>query len=92
MKNCSFILSDSGGIQEEATASSIRKKVLVMRKTTDRPESVKEGFATIVGTQESKILKNIQKTMDNPAIKSKSTPFGKGDSSDKIIKILKTNF
>ena len=92
MKNCSFILSDSGGIQEEATASSIRKKVLVLRKTTDRPESVKEGFATIVGTQESKILKNIQKTMDNPAIKSKSTPFGKGDSSDKIIKILKTNF
>ena len=92
MKNCSFILSDSGGIQEEATASSIRKKVLVLRKTTDRPESVKEGFSTIVGTQESKILKNIQKTMDNPSIKSRSAPFGKGDSSDKIIKILKTNF
>ena len=92
MKNCSFILSDSGGIQEEATASSIRKKVLVLRKTTDRPESVKEGFSTIVGTQESKILKNIQKTMDNPSIKSKSSPFGKGDSSDKIVKILKTNF
>ena len=92
MKNCSFILSDSGGIQEEATASSIRKKVLVLRKTTDRPESVKEGFSTIVGTQESKILKNIQKTIDNPVIKSKNTPFGKGDSSDKIIKILKTNF
>jgi len=92
MKNCSFILSDSGGIQEEATASSIRKKVLVLRKTTDRPESVKEGFSTIVGTQESKILKNIQKTMDNPVIKSKSTPFGKGDSSEKIIKILKTTF
>jgi len=92
MKNCSFILSDSGGIQEEATAPSIRKKVLVLRKTTDRPESVKDGFSTVIGTQESKILKFIKKTIDNPAIKSKATPFGKGNSSDKIIKILKTNF
>ena len=92
MKNCSFILSDSGGIQEEATASSIRKKVLVLRKTTDRPESVKDGFSTVIGTQESKILKFIKKTIDNPVIKSKATPFGEGDSSDKIIKILKTNF
>ena len=92
MKNCSFILSDSGGIQEEATASSIRKKVLVLRKTTDRPESVKDGFSTVIGTQESKILKNIKKTMDNPVIKSRNNPFGKGNSSEKIIKILKTNF
>ena len=92
MKNCSFILSDSGGIQEEATASSIRKKVLVLRKTTDRPESVKDGFSTVIGTQESKILKNIKKTMDDPVIKSRNNPFGKGNSSEKIIKILKTNF
>jgi UDP-N-acetylglucosamine 2-epimerase (non-hydrolysing) len=92
MKNCSFILSDSGGIQEEATASSIRKKVLVLRKTTDRPESVKYGFSTVIGTQESKIIKNIKKTMDNPIIKSRNNPFGKGNSSEKIIKILKTNF
>ncbi|KFM18783.1 UDP-N-acetylglucosamine 2-epimerase protein [Marine Group I thaumarchaeote SCGC AAA799-P11] len=92
MKNCSFIISDSGGIQEEATAPSIRKKVLVLRKTTDRPESVKDGFSTVIGTQESKILKNIKKTMDDPVIKSRNNPFGKGNSSDKIIKILKTNF
>jgi len=92
MKNCSFIVSDSGGIQEEATASSIRKKVLVLRKTTDRPESVKYGFSTVIGTQESKIIKNIKKTMDNPIIKSRNNPFGKGNSSEKIIKILKTNF
>ena len=92
MKNCSFILSDSGGIQEESTASSIRKKVLVLRKTTDRPESVKDGFSTVIGTQESKILKNIKKTMDNPTIKSRNNPFGKGNASEKIIKILKTSF
>ena len=92
MKNCSFILSDSGGIQEEATATSIRKKVLVLRKTTDRPESVKEGFSSVIGTESSKIIKNIKKTMDDPVIKSRSNPFGKGNSSEKIIKILKTNF
>ena len=92
MKNCSFILSDSGGIQEEATATSIRKKVLVMRKTTDRPESVKNGFSTVIGTQESKIMKNIKKTLDDPKIKSNNMPFGKGNSSEKIIKILKNNF
>jgi len=92
MKNCTFIVSDSGGIQEEATAPSIRKKVLVLRKTTDRPESVKDGFSTVIGTQESKIIKNIKKTMDDPVIISKNNPFGKGNSSEKIIKILKTNF
>jgi UDP-N-acetylglucosamine 2-epimerase (non-hydrolysing) len=92
MKNCSFILSDSGGIQEEATASSIRKKVLVLRKTTDRPESLENGFSKIIGTKESSILSNINKTVDNPKIKSKKSPFGNGHASDKIIKILKTNF
>lgn len=91
MKNCSFILSDSGGIQEEATAPSIRKKVLVLRKTTDRPESVDDGFSTVIGTKESKILSSIKKTEDDPVIKSKKSPFGKGNASEKIIKILKTN-
>jgi len=41
MKNCSFIVTDSGGLQEEATSPKIRKKVLVIRKKTDRPESIK---------------------------------------------------
>ena len=92
MKNCSFILSDSGGIQEEATAPSIRKKVLVLRKTTDRPESVHSGFSTIIGTNYSKIIQNISKTKKNPNIKSRNSPYGKGNASDKIIKILRTNF
>ena len=63
-----------------------------MRKTTDRPESVKNGFSTVIGTQESKIMKNIKKTLDDPKIKSNNMPFGKGNSSEKIIKILKNNF
>ena len=52
MKNCSFIVTDSGGIQEEATSPIIRKKVLVVRKTTDRPESVESQLAEIVGLKE----------------------------------------
>jgi len=50
MKKCLFIVTDSGGIQEEATSDKIRKKVLVLRKTTDRPEAAAEGFSELVGT------------------------------------------
>ena len=45
MKNCKLIITDSGGIQEEATAPAIRKPVLVMRLSTERPEAVEAGFA-----------------------------------------------
>jgi len=51
MKFCKFIITDSGGIQEEATSPSIRKFVIVLRKTTDRPESVHIGYAKVVGNQ-----------------------------------------
>ena len=92
MKNCSFILTDSGGIQEEATASGIRKKVLVVRKTTDRPESVKAKLSEVIGVNHDKITKSILKALKNPKVSSKEYPFGKGKSSEKIIKILQKKF
>ena len=92
MKNCSFIVTDSGGIQEEATSPIIRKKVLVVRKTTDRPESVENQLAEIVGLNEKNITNSIKKTMKNPKLHSKKTPFGKGDASEKILNILKKSF
>jgi UDP-N-acetylglucosamine 2-epimerase (non-hydrolysing) len=92
MKNCSFIVTDSGGIQEEATSPIIRKKVLVVRKTTDRPESVENQLAEIVGLKEKNITNSIIKTMKNPKLYSKKTPFGKGDASEKILNILKKSF
>ena len=92
MKNCSFIVTDSGGIQEEATSPIIRKKVLVVRKTTDRPESVENQLAEIVGLNEKNITNSIKKTMKNPKLYSKKTPFGKGDASEKILNILKKSF
>ncbi len=91
MKNCAFIVTDSGGIQEEATAPKIKKKVLVTRKTTDRPEGVSAGLSEVVGVEKKNIVKAIKKTIKNPNISSKKTPYGKGNSSEKIIKILQKN-
>ena len=91
MKNCSFIVTDSGGIQEEATAPKIRKKVLVTRKTTDRPEAVTAGMSEVVGIEKRSIVKAIKKTIRDPTIPSRNTPFGKGDASKKIIEILQKN-
>jgi len=92
MKNCNFIVTDSGGIQEEATSPVIRKKVLVVRKTTDRPEAVETKMAQIIGLDEKNISNSIKKTMKNPKLHSRKTPYGKGDASEKILKILKRNF
>lgn len=92
MKNCSFIVTDSGGIQEEATSPVIRKKVLVVRKTTDRPEAVESKMAEIIGLDQKNISNSIKKTMNNPKLHSRKTPYGKGDASEKILKILKRNF
>ena len=91
MKNCSFIVTDSGGIQEEATAPKIRKKVLVTRKTTDRPEAVTAGMSEVVGVEKRSIVKAIKKTIRDPTIPSRNSPFGKGDASKKIIEILQKN-
>ena len=91
MKKCTFIITDSGGIQEEATAPKIRKKVLVTRKTTDRPEAVLAGMSEVVGVEKKRIISSIKKTIKNPQIPSKKTPYGRGDSSEKIIKILQKN-
>lgn len=91
MKKCLFIVTDSGGIQEEATSDKIRKKVLVIRKTTDRPEAISEGFSELVGTNPDKIRLAIQRTIKNPKLLRKNSPFGNGNSSKKIISHIKKN-
>jgi UDP-N-acetylglucosamine 2-epimerase (non-hydrolysing) len=92
MKKCSFIVTDSGGVQEEATSPIIRKKVLVVRKTTDRPEAVESKMAKIIGLTEKSISSSIKKTMKNPELSSRKTPYGKGNASSKIIEILQKRF
>jgi UDP-N-acetylglucosamine 2-epimerase (non-hydrolysing) len=92
MQKCTFIITDSGGIQEEATSPKIRKKVLVTRKTTDRPEAVKIGMAEVVGVNHGQILKAIKKTIKNPKASSTKAPYGRGNASQKIIAVLKNTF
>ena len=86
-----MIVTDSGGIQEEATAPALRKKVLVLRTSTERIEAVKSGYSEIIGINSSNIRKMIQKNFDKP-LKLSKNPYGNGRSSEKIINILKKNF
>ena len=92
MKNCQFIITDSGGIQEEATAPSIRKPVLVLRLSTERPEAVQAGFATVVGIDKVNILAAIDKTVKEPADLPYASPFGDGTAAKKTVEIIKKNF
>ena len=92
MKNCKLIITDSGGIQEEATAPSIRKPVFVIRLSTERQEAVEAGFAKVVGTDKKDILRAVEeavkKERDLPCI----SPFGDGNAAKKTVEILKKNF
>jgi len=77
-----FVISDSGGIQEEC--ASFRKKILVCRDNTERPEGVDAGFAKIIGTD---VQKNFE-WANNNYIWNGENPYGDGSASEKIIKSL----
>jgi UDP-N-acetylglucosamine 2-epimerase (non-hydrolysing) len=89
MKHSRFILSDSGGIQEEASAPWIKKKVFVLRETTERPEAVKAGYAEVVGTDTDTVLQALNRFMSSTWLPGRC-PFGRGDAGMKIIDILET--
>lgn len=85
-----MILTDSGGIQEEAP--SLGKPVLVMRDTTERPEGIKAGTLKLVGTQEKTIYDNFKQLLEDPVEYKKmshaSNPYGDGKASKRIADIL----
>ena len=85
-----LILTDSGGIQEEAP--SLGKPVLVMRDTTERPEGIEAGTLKLVGTNEEKIYQTIKELLDNPNSYEKmshaSNPYGDGHASERIHQII----
>jgi len=94
LMNLSYmILTDSGGIQEEA--SVLGKPVLVLRETTERPEIVEAGVAKLVGTDESKILTEAERLLrDEDAYASmakKTELFGDGHAAERIVEILMGN-
>jgi UDP-N-acetylglucosamine 2-epimerase (non-hydrolysing) len=89
MERCEMIITDSGGIQEEATAPPIRKPVLVIRLSTERPEAVKAGFAKVVGVEKDKITKAMEKTLNEPKKMSRESPYGNGNAAGNIVKIIR---
>ena len=89
MKHCKIILTDSGGLQEEATSPHIRKPVLVMRLSTERPEAVEAGFAKIVSVNKNNILKALTKSLNETLNLPSCSPFGDGKASQKIVKTIR---
>lgn len=90
MMNSYLILTDSGGIQEEAPSLGI--PVLVMRKSTERPEAVDAGTIKLVGTDTDKIVSSVSELIDNQGMyKTMSqahNPYGDGKSAKRIVKII----
>lgn len=94
MNKSHFIITDSGGIQEEAP--SLGKPVLVMRDTTERPEAIQYGTVKLVGTSYKTIVYEAQKLLDNKfeyeKMSKSNNPYGNGDSCKKIVDFLKGVF
>lgn len=90
MKNSYLILTDSGGVQEEAP--SLGKPVLVLRTTTERPEGIKSGNAKLVGINPDKVFREANKLLNSKVAYKKmvkpKNPYGDGNSAKKITKLL----
>jgi len=93
MNEAYLILTDSGGIQEEAP--SLHKPVLVMRDTTERPEGLEAGVLRLVGTSKENIIFHTQDLLNNKEsyeeMANKQNPYGDGEASKKIVQFLKEN-
>lgn len=89
-----LMLTDSGGVQEEAPA--LGKPVLVMRETTERPEGVTAGTAKLIGTDTQRIIEEVSTLLDDEAAYSAMArahnPFGDGTASQQIARIIKNGF
>ena len=82
-----FIMTDSGGVQEEAP--SLGKPVLVLRDTTERPEGVEAGTLKLVGTESEKVKEEMEELLDNDAeyqrMAQAKNPYGDGKASERIL-------
>ena len=91
MEKSYLIITDSGGVQEEAP--SLGKPVLVMRNTTERPEAVEAGTVVLVGTQIDKIVDETEHLLSNndhySSMTKRHNPYGDGKACQKILEFLK---
>lgn len=92
MKRCHFIVTDSGGVQEEAP--SLAKPCLVTRNDTERPEAVDAGTAKLIGTHRERIVTESLRLLDDEAhyrsMSRAHNPYGDGKANERIVEILKT--
>lgn len=90
MKHSSLILTDSGGIQEEAPSLGV--PVLVLRETTERPEAIEAGTAKLVGTDRARIVSTASRLLDDPEAHAQMAravnPYGDGQAARRIVEIL----
>jgi UDP-N-acetylglucosamine 2-epimerase (non-hydrolysing) len=90
MQRASIILTDSGGVQEEAPA--LGKPVLVMRDVTERPEAVAAGTVRLVGTKRESIVQAVRALLDDPRARDdfarRVNPYGDGKASARIVAAL----
>jgi len=91
MRDCTLVLTDSGGIQEEAP--TLGKPVLVLRRTTERPEAVEAGCARLVGTERAAVRGELMRLLDEPAAYAAmahvANPFGDGRASERVALALR---
>lgn len=93
MEKSTIVLTDSGGIQEEAPG--LGKPVLVMRDTTERPEAIESGTVHLVGTNRDLIVSEVSALLENPEAYEKMTkavnPYGDGKACERIVEYIYTN-
>lgn len=91
MSRAYLVITDSGGVQEEAPG--LGKPVLVMRDTTERPEAVEAGTVKLVGSSTSTIISTVQEVLDDQAVytamSQANNPYGDGNASARIVDFLK---
>jgi len=90
MKRAYLVLTDSGGLQEEAPA--LGTPVLVLREVTERPEAIEAGTARLVGTDPARILSETRRLLDDPAARQAmahaANPYGDGHAAERIVEAL----
>jgi UDP-N-acetylglucosamine 2-epimerase (non-hydrolysing) len=93
LKKCRFVITDSGGVQEEITSPQINKRALVLRDCTERPESVDSGHSVLCKLEHDEILKHlVEFQREDRANFTPNPPYGNGDTAIKIAKIVEKKF